>query len=193
MSNKFNGLCERVRDVRSVGATGQMLMAEPLSRVAFLRCVLLEESVQEVSGGHHTGLPPSEPLIAVSGNHRVAPITDGLGDERQDPQQCPTPGEVLSHPERGIAAGETSRALHQDKGVQGVRLQSMLLQERSANRRLESSKREIAVRIPLDDPLDRGRTEMTHAIKEDNCMVGLHDSGPPPADRDGRQGTGVPS
>jgi hypothetical protein len=42
------------------------------------------------------------------------------------------------------------------------------------------------VRIPLDDTLDRGRTEMTHAIKEDNCMVGLHDSVPPPADPDGQ-------
>src|SRR4030095_6564010 len=131
-------------------------MTALLSRLAILRCVLLKESVQDVSGGDHTGLPPPEPLIAVPGNHRVTPITDGLGDERQDPQQRPAPREVLSHPERGIAAGETSGALYQNEGVQGVRLQAVLRHERSANRRLESSKREIAVRIALDDPLDRG-------------------------------------
>src|SRR4030095_7036829 len=111
-------------------------MTALLSRLAILRCVLLKESVQDVSGGDHTGLPPPEPLIAVPGNHRVAPITDGLGDERQDPQQCTTPGEVLSLPERGIAAGETSGALHQDKGVQGVRVQAVLLHECSADLRL---------------------------------------------------------
>jgi len=99
----------------------------------------------------------------------------------------------LRNPERGITAGETSGAFDQDKGVQGVRLPAVLLQERSAKRRLESSKREIAVRIPLNDPLDRGRAEMTHAIEEDNCMVGLHASVPPPADRDGQQGAWVPS
>jgi hypothetical protein len=49
------------------------------------------------------------------------------------------------------------------------------------------------VRIAFDDPLDRGRTEMTHTIKEDNGMVGLHDSVPPPTDRDGQQGAWVPS
>ena len=168
----------------SVGWTGRMGMTAFLSRLALLWYMLLEEAVQDVSGRDHTGLPPPEPLIAVPGNHRVAPITDGLGDERQDPQQCPTPGEVLSNLKRSITAGETAGALDHNEGVQGVWLQAVLRHERSANRRLERSKREIAVRIPLDDKLDRGRTEMTHAIKEDNCMVGLHDSGPPPADTD---------
>jgi hypothetical protein len=42
------------------------------------------------------------------------------------------------------------------------------------------------VRIALDDPLDRGRTEGTHTIEEDKCMVGLHDSVPSPADTDGQ-------
>jgi hypothetical protein len=91
---------------------------------------------------------------------------------------------VLRNPERGITAGKTSGALHQDKGVQGVRVQAVLLHERSANRRLESSKHEIAVRIPLDDTLDRGRTEMTHAIEEDNGVVVLHASAPPSSHTD---------
>src|ERR1043166_4230555 len=99
----------------SGGWTGRMSMAEFLSHLACFKCVLWEESVQEVSGGDQTGLPPPEPPIAVLGNDGVAPITDGLRDERQDPQQCPTPGEVLSHPERGITAGETAGAFHQDK------------------------------------------------------------------------------
>jgi hypothetical protein len=166
-------------------------MTESLSRLALLKCVLLEESVQDVSRGDHTGLVRTKPPIAVPGNHRVAPITDGLGNERQDPQQCPPPGEVLSHPERGITAGETSGAFHQDKGVQGVWLQSMLRQERTADLRLEGRKREVAVRIALDDPLDRGRTEMTHTIEEDNCMVGLHNSGTPPSHTDTLAGRGI--
>jgi hypothetical protein len=170
-----------------------MIMTEPLTRLAILRCVLLKESVQDVSGRDHTGLPPPEPLIAVPGNHRVAPITDGLGDERQDPQQCPTPGEVLSNLKRSITAGETAEALDHNEGVQGVWLQAVLRHERSANRRLERSKREIAVRIPLDDKLDCGRTEMAHAIEEDNCMVRLHAAAPPPSDMDIQQGACVTS
>ena len=112
-------------------------MTEPLSRLALLKCVLVEESVQDVARGDHTGLPSPEPLIAVPGNHRVAPITHRLGYQRQAPQQCPTPGEVLSHPERGIAAGETAGALYHNEGVEGVWVQAVLLQERSANLRLE--------------------------------------------------------
>src|SRR5262245_5974026 len=100
---------------------------------------------------------------------------------------------MFCNPERGIAAGETARALYQNEGVQGLRLEAMPFHEGSTNRRLERSKHEIAVRIALDDKLDRGRTEMTHTIEEDNCMVGLHDSVSPPAERDGQQGAWVPS
>src|SRR5215510_12134190 len=98
---------------------------------------------------------------------------------------------MFCHPERGITAGETSGALHQDKGVQGVWLQSMLRQERTADLRLEGRKREVAVRIALDDPLDRRRTEMTYTIEEDNCMVVLHASVPPPSHTDTLAGRGI--
>ena len=64
----------------------------------------------------------------------------------------------------------------------------MLLQELSANFRLEGRKREVAVRIPLDDELDRGRTEMAHTIEEDNGTVGLHASTSPPLGLDALQG-----
>src|SRR5262245_23272154 len=86
---------------------------------------------------------------------------------------------MFGNPERGITAGETSGALDQDKRVQGVRVQSMLLQERSANLRLEGRKREIAMGITRDNELHRRRTEMTDAIKENNGVVGLHASAPP--------------
>src|SRR5262245_44939085 len=86
---------------------------------------------------------------------------------------------MFGNPERGITAGETSGALDQDKRVQGVRVQSMLLQERSANLRLEGRKREIAMGITRYNELLRRRTEMTDAIKENNGVVGLHASAPP--------------
>src|SRR5262245_16249687 len=91
---------------------------------------------------------------------------------------------MLCHLERGIAAGETSGALHHDKSVQGIRLQAVFRHEPSADGRLEGRKREVAVRIPLDDELDGGRTEMAHAIEENNCVVGLHASAPPPSHMD---------
>jgi hypothetical protein len=80
---------------------------------------------------------------------------------------------VLSNLECGTTAGETVGALNQNEGVQGVWLQTAHLQERSANRRLERSKREIAARITLDDKLDCRRTEMTDTIEEDNGVVVL--------------------
>src|SRR5512132_3209452 len=89
---------------------------------------------------------------------------------------------MFCNPERGITAGETSGALDQDKRVQGVRLPSVPLQERSANLRLEGCKREIAIGITRYNELHRRRTEMTDAIKENNCVVGLHASAPPSSD-----------
>src|SRR4029434_3934443 len=86
---------------------------------------------------------------------------------------------MFGNPERGITAGETSGALDQDKRVQGVRVQSVLLQERSANLRLEGRKREIAIGITRYNELHRRRTEMTDAIKENNGVVGLHAAAPP--------------
>jgi hypothetical protein len=61
---------------------------------------------------------------------------------------------MLCHPECGVAAGETSGALDQNKGIQGVRLQSMLFHERSAKGRLQRRERKIAIGIALDDELD---------------------------------------
>ena len=130
----------------------------------------------------------SKPPIAVPGKDRVAPVTDWLGYQRQNTYKRPAPGEVLGNSERSIAPGETSGALHQDKGIQGIRLQSMLLQELSTDLRLEGRKREVAVRIPLDDELDRGRTEMAHTIEEDNGTVGLHASTSHPLGLDALQG-----
>src|SRR5215510_5868026 len=86
---------------------------------------------------------------------------------------------MFGNPERGITAGEISGALDQDKRVQGVRVQSMLRQERSANLRLEGRKREIAMGITRYNELHRRHTEMTDAIKENNGVVGLHASAPP--------------
>jgi hypothetical protein len=95
---------------------------------------------------------------------------------------------VVGNPERGIAAGETSGAFHHDKSVQDVRLQAMLLQERSANGGLQGREREVAIGIALDDALDRHCTEVAHAIEEDNGMVGLHVFVPPPSDTDALRG-----
>src|SRR5262249_43369317 len=60
------------------------------------------------------------------------------------------------------------------KGVESVRGQAVLLQEHSAAGRLQGRKHEIALRVTLEDELDRCCTEMAHAVEEDNCMVGWH-------------------